>query len=81
LALAPSSGAMFPHPGSLVVGNPAQVVRSVEEFASRHRQRQAGRPSYPLQLFGGGPATTVEMTDSEIGCILNELADGSAYVA
>ena len=68
-------------PGSLVVGNPAQVVGSVEEFANRHRQRQAGRPSYPLQLFGGGPATMDEMTDSEIGCILNELADGPAYVA
>jgi maltose O-acetyltransferase len=67
-------------PGSLVVGNPAQVVGSVEEFAGRHRQRQAGRPTYPLQLFGGGPATMGEMTDSEIKRILNELADGPAYV-
>jgi maltose O-acetyltransferase len=63
-------------PGTIVVGNPAQVVGSVDEFAARHRARQAVRPRYPSHGFSGyGPVTPENMDRAR-----RDLADGSGYV-
>jgi maltose O-acetyltransferase len=62
--------------GVIVVGNPAQVVGTADEFAAKHRARQAVRPTYPSQGFSGyAPVPAENMERAR-----RELADGSGYV-
>jgi maltose O-acetyltransferase len=63
-------------PGTIVVGNPAQVVGTVDEFAAKHQARQEERPRYPSNGFSGyGPVPPENMERAR-----RELADGSGYV-
>jgi maltose O-acetyltransferase len=63
-------------PGTIVVGNPAQVVGTVDEFAAKHKARQAVRPCYPSYGFSGyGPVPPQNMERAR-----RELANGSGYV-
>ncbi|HWD75962.1 MAG TPA: acyltransferase [Solirubrobacteraceae bacterium] len=63
-------------PGTIVVGNPAQAVGTADDFAARHRARQAVRPSYPSHGFSGYGSVSSENMDR----VRRELADGSGYV-
>jgi maltose O-acetyltransferase len=63
-------------PGTIVVGNPAQAVGTAEEFAAKHRARQAVRPRFPSYGFSGyGPVAPENMDRAR-----RELADGCGYV-
>jgi maltose O-acetyltransferase len=63
-------------PGLIVVGNPAQAVGTADEFAAKHRARQAVRPTYPSCGFSGyAPVPRENMERAR-----RELADGSGYV-
>jgi maltose O-acetyltransferase len=63
-------------PGTIVVGNPAQTVGTAEEFAAKHRARQAVRPNYPSLGFSGyGDVPPENMERAR-----RELLDGSGYV-
>jgi maltose O-acetyltransferase len=63
-------------PGAIVVGNPAQAVGTADEFAAKHRARQAERPTYPSHGFSGyAPVPPENMERAR-----RELADGSGYV-
>lgn len=63
-------------PGTIVIGNPAQVVGTADEFAAKHRAHQAVRPLYPSHGFSGyGPVPPENMERAR-----RELADGSGYV-
>jgi maltose O-acetyltransferase len=63
-------------PGTIVIGNPAQVVGTADEFAAKHRAHQAERPLYPSHGFSGyGPVPPENMERAR-----RELADGSGYV-
>jgi maltose O-acetyltransferase len=63
-------------PGTIVAGNPAQLIGNTEEFAARHRARQSVRPSYPSSGFSGYGTVTPENMER----VRRELADGSGYV-
>jgi maltose O-acetyltransferase len=61
---------------TIVIGNPAQTVGTTDEFAARHRARQAERPSYPSHGFSGYG----EVTPENMERVRREVADGSGYV-
>jgi hypothetical protein len=63
-------------PGAIVLGNPAQTVGIAEEFAAKHRARQAVRPTYPSLGFSGYG----EVPPENMERARRELADGSGYV-
>lgn len=63
-------------PGTIVIGNPAQAVGTAQEFAAKHRARQATRPVYPSYGYSGyGPVTHQNMERAR-----SELTDGGGYV-
>jgi maltose O-acetyltransferase len=45
-------------PGSLVIGNPAQVVSDVASFAERHRNAAANGPAWPYEGWMAGHGVT-----------------------
>ncbi len=63
-------------PGTVVAGNPAAVIGTTEDFAAKHRARQAVRPCYPSGGFSGYDYVTPE----NIERMRRELADGPGYV-
>jgi maltose O-acetyltransferase len=63
-------------PGAIVIGNPAQTVGRADEFAAKHRARQAEAPSYPSHGFSGYG----EVPPENMERVRRELADGSGYV-
>lgn len=64
------------HPGSIVLGNPAVEVGTVEQFTAKHRDRIAERPCYPRAGF-----TSYEyVTSGNMRRMREDLADGCGYV-
>ena len=63
--------------GSVAVGNPAQVVGTIEGFAAKHRVQLGERPTYPSAGFSGYDHPTLE----NIERMRRELSDGPGYVA
>jgi maltose O-acetyltransferase len=63
-------------PGSIVAGNPAVVVGTVEEFTARHLGEITKRPCYPRAGFSSYEYVTAE----NMRRMRDELADGSGYV-
>ena len=62
--------------GSIVVGNPAIEVGTVERFTARHRERIATRPCYPRAGFSQYGGATVE----NMRRMREELAAAPGYV-
>ncbi len=63
--------------GTVVVGNPAEGVGTVQEFADKHGALAQERPAYPSRGFSGYDDPTPE----NILRMQRELADGPGYVA
>jgi maltose O-acetyltransferase len=63
-------------PGSIVAGNPALVVGTVEEFTARHLDGIANRPCYPRAGFSSYEYVTSENMQR----MRDELTDGCGYV-
>jgi acetyltransferase-like isoleucine patch superfamily enzyme len=61
-------------PGSLVLGNPAEVVSDVESMVARHREAAAGAPSWPH----AGWTLTRGITEQRRRVQREALAQGSA---
>ena len=73
------AGALVRHDvpaGHVVVGVPARVVSTTEEYVESHRAQLATRPCYPAEGYTalGGP------TDETRRRMREELADGHGYV-
>jgi maltose O-acetyltransferase len=62
--------------GAIVMGNPAQQVGTIEEFAEKHRSRVTSRPHYPSAGFSGYDY----VTEANVERMRRELADGPGYV-
>ena len=62
--------------GSVVLGNPAVQVGSVEAFAARHRAALAQRPCYPRAGF----SRYEHVTPHNMRRMRAELADGCGYI-
>jgi maltose O-acetyltransferase len=63
-------------PGSIVVGNPAVEVGTLEEFTAKHLSRIAARPCYPRAGFSAYAYVTTE----NMHTMREDLADGCGYV-
>jgi maltose O-acetyltransferase len=63
-------------PGAIVMGNPAVVVGTLEEFTARHLDKIAERPCYPRAGFSSYEYVTAENMQR----MRDELADGCGYV-
>jgi hypothetical protein len=63
-------------PQTVVTGNPATPIATLEEFTAKHRARIAGRPRYTRAGWSyGGNATAENMRRMR-----RELEDGAGYV-
>ena len=63
-------------PGTVVMGNPAVEVGTVEDFAAKHLSRLEQRPRYPRAGFSGYEYVTAE----NMRTMIDDLADGGGYV-
>jgi maltose O-acetyltransferase len=63
-------------PGSIVLGNPAVAVGTLEEFTDKHLSRIAERPCYPR----GGFSAYDHVTPANMRRMREQLADGPGYV-
>jgi maltose O-acetyltransferase len=63
-------------PRTVVAGNPADAIATLEEFIARQRGRLEGRPRYPREGFVGPEAVPAE----NIERMRRELADGDGLV-
>lgn len=63
-------------PQTVVAGNPAVQIATLEEFVVRQRQRLDGRPRYPRDGFVGPESVPLENIDR----MRRELADGDGLV-
>lgn len=63
-------------PRTVVAGNPADAIATLEEFIARQRGRLDGRPRYPRTGFVGPEAVPAE----NIERMRRELADGDGLV-
>jgi maltose O-acetyltransferase len=63
-------------PGSIVMGNPAVEVGTLEDFTAKHLSRMAVRPCYPRAGFSAYDYVTAE----NMRAMRAELADGCGYV-
>lgn len=63
-------------PGSVVVGNPAVEVSTIEQFAGKHQRRLQERPHYPSKGFSGYDDPTLVNIEQ----MRNDLASGVGYV-
>jgi maltose O-acetyltransferase len=64
-------------PGAVVVGNPAEPIATVDEFATKHRARMAHRPRYPRAGFS---SYEEYVSQENMERMRRELADGPGYV-
>jgi maltose O-acetyltransferase len=62
--------------GTIVAGNPAQVVGQVADFAERHRRAYAERPQYAPEGWTYGTG----ITSARQQRMIDELAGGSGYI-
>jgi maltose O-acetyltransferase len=62
---------------TVVVGNPAEPIATLEEFSAKHRERIAGRPCYPRAGFS---SYDEEVSQENIDRVRRELVDGPGYV-
>ena len=63
-------------PKTVVAGNPAAQIATLEEFVSRQRDRLDGRPRYPREGFVGPESVPIENVER----MRRELADGDGLV-
>jgi maltose O-acetyltransferase len=63
-------------PRTVVAGNPAVPVATLDDFAAKHRERIASRPCYPRAGFSAYEYVTAENMER----MRRELADGPGYV-
>jgi len=63
-------------PGSIVLGNPAVEVGTLEEFTAKHLGRIATRPCYPRAGFSAYDYVTAE----NMHTMREDLSDGCGYV-
>ena len=63
-------------PGSIVLGNPAVEVGTVEGFTAKHRSRIAERPCYPRAGF----SAYEHVSAAGMRAMIDELSDGCGYV-
>lgn len=62
--------------GTVVMGNPAQLAGTLEDFTAKHSDRIAERPCYPRAGFSAYEYVTAQNMDR----MRAELADGCGYV-
>jgi maltose O-acetyltransferase len=62
--------------GTMVAGNPAQVVGSTEGYADKHRRRMKLRPVFD----GDGWTMSTGITPERKAAMVDALADGEGYV-
>ncbi len=62
--------------GTVVAGNPAQVVATTEEYVARHREALARRPAWSRRYTTSGG-----ISDAERDQVRAQLQDGEAFIA